>query len=120
MRIELLGPKLTKFIKRFSVLFNGLPLREAAIPIAPPSLTATVVSNSQIDLSWQIYSGNISGIIIERSTDGENFSALMTVLGARGYTDSDVGPDTRYFYRIRTYSSQGLSPYSNTVTKKLH
>jgi alpha-tubulin suppressor-like RCC1 family protein len=87
---------------------------------APPTLTATVVSSTQIDLSWIDNSYNEENFIIERSTDGINYAIIVILpVNTTSYSDPPAGEagtgltfGVMYYYRIRSYNSFGSSPYA--------
>ena len=87
-----------------------------SIPSAPGSLSATVVTNYQIDLAWVPGSSSQSGFKLERSTDGTNFSQIgTTAAGTTAYSDTGLAIATAYYYRVRAYNALGDSPYSPTA-----
>ena len=82
-------------------------------PVAPSNLSATAASSTQINLAWNDNSNNESGFLIERSTDGVNFSQIGTTAGnVTSYSDSGLAPGTSYTYRVRATNSAGNSLYS--------
>ncbi|NIM10867.1 MAG: hypothetical protein GTO45_02655 [Candidatus Aminicenantes bacterium] len=86
-------------------------------PAAPTNLTATAVSCSQIDLTWQDNSDNEDGFSIERSLDGITFTVLTTI-GAdeTSFSDTNVVESTTYWYRVRAFNAAGYSGYSNVAS----
>jgi hypothetical protein len=87
-------------------------------PAAPSALTATAASSSTIELSWMDNAGDEDGFILERSLDGSNFTLLTSLpsfngMGLIAYTDSELNPETTYWYRLSAYNSEGNSAYSN-------
>ena len=87
-----------------------------AAPAAPSNLTAAATSASQINLTWTNNASNQTGIELDRSTDGTNFTVL-TNLGAATTTYSDTGlaANTTYSYRVLATNSTGSSPPSNVA-----
>ncbi|MBI5739256.1 MAG: DUF2341 domain-containing protein [Nitrospirae bacterium] len=82
----------------------------------PTGLTAATISNSQIDLSWTDNSTNEDGFRIERKIGEPGVYAQIaeTGAGASVYNDTGLDPDTKYYYRVRSYNStEGDSHYSN-------
>lgn len=80
-----------------------LPENGALIaPAAPSDLTASVFSDTQIDVTYTDNSSDEEGFILEASTDGENFFPV-------GYADADetsasaegLDPSTVYWLRVR-------------------
>lgn len=91
----------------------------ANAPGAPTGLTATAVSQTQITLNWKDNSSNETGFEVERSTN--NFATAGTVVGTTNpdvttFTDSNLTPSTKYYYRVRAMNSGGPSAYSNVAS----
>ncbi|TAE10728.1 MAG: T9SS C-terminal target domain-containing protein, partial [Bacteroidetes bacterium] len=93
-------------------------------PLPPFDLEATSVSTRQINLSWE-YSINPDVIyLVERSTDGTNFTEISEFVTAslssvKAYIDTvDVLQGTLYHYRVRASTGGGLSGYSNVDTAR--
>src|SRR5690242_547053 len=91
-------------------------------PQPPTNLSATAVSSSQINLSWNAPSSNggsvVNGYKIERSTDsGSTWSTLISNTGSASTTYSNTGlsPSTTYTYRVSAINSIGTSSPSNTA-----
>lgn len=91
------------------------------IPINPTGLTATTVSNSQINLSWKDNSSNEDGFKIERC-EGETCTNFVqiAIVGANATTFSNTGLSrlTTYRYRVRAFNAGGNSAYSNIASAK--
>lgn len=82
---------------------------------APTSLSATAISQFQINLTWRDNSYNETGFKVERKT-GEtgNYTVCGTTFSnATFYADSELEPATTYFYRVKAYNLSGESLYSN-------
>jgi titin len=84
-------------------------------PSAPSSLTATTVSNSQIDLSWSDNASTETGFKIERKAAGDTvFTAIDSVAAnAMSYSSTGLTGSTQYFYRVSAFNTGGNSAYSN-------
>ena len=83
-------------------------------PVAPGSLTASVISSTQINLAWLDNSGNESGFNVERSLDGVTFTQIATTTAnVKAYSNTGLVSGTKYYYRVRAYNSGGHSGYSN-------
>jgi hypothetical protein len=110
----------------FIVNSNGVPSVAAFIrnsasvsppPAAPSNLAASAISSTQINLSWTDNSSNETGFLIERSTDGTNFTQIATAgVNATSYLDTGLSASTTYYYRVRASGSGGNSGYSNVVS----
>lgn len=86
-------------------------------PSTPSKLTATAVSSSQINLSWEDKATNETGYKIERKTINGSFSLVATIgANASSYSDNGLTKNTIYTYRIFPYNLTGNGGYSNEAT----
>ena len=76
---------------------------------APSGLTATAVSQTQIDLNWSDNSNYESGFEIER--DGEIIDTVAA--GSTSYSDTGLSFSTQYTYRLRAADDGGASAWSD-------
>lgn len=83
-------------------------------PTAPTNLNTTVISFTQIDLSWTDNSSNENGFTIEyRYGTDLNWYYLNSVgPNITTYQDTNVLPSTTYNYRVMAYNSSGNSAYA--------
>jgi uncharacterized protein (TIGR02145 family) len=90
----------------------------AVIPAAPSNLSGTVVSTTQINLSWTDNASSETGFKIERKTGTGSYAIVGTVnADIVIYNDSGLTPSTSYTYRVYSYNSAGNSTTnSNEVT----
>jgi Fibronectin type III domain len=81
-------------------------------PAAPGWISASSLSTSSVGIGWGDVA-NETGYIIQRSTDGSNFSEAARV-GANNtwYVDNGLKSSTKYFYRIQSYNNGGTSTSS--------
>jgi len=92
------------------------------VPQSPTGLTATAVSSSQINLSWNAPSNNggssITGYQISRSTNGGIWTVIISNTGSTVTTYSNTGlaPSTTYAYQVSAINSVGTSSPSNTAS----
>jgi len=84
-------------------------------PSAPTSLSATTVSNSQINLSWTDNANNETGFKIERKTGSGGTYAQIATVGANVTTYNNTGltSSTTYYYRVCSTNASGDSGFSN-------
>jgi hypothetical protein len=95
-------------------VFNDSPVPTLA---APTNLVATVISGTQINLTWTDNANNETGYKIERATDGVHFSILSgTGLNGHAYNNTGLTAGKQYFYRVYAQNSNGNSAYSNVAS----
>src|SRR5438132_6554201 len=99
----------------FSNMANATTTAAPVPPAAPSNLTATVVSTSEIDLSWTDNAPtNETGFLISRSTNGTTFSQIGSVgAGVTSYKSTGLSSGTQYFYEVRATNAAGNSAFSN-------
>lgn len=97
---------------------NEVTCTTSAIKSPPGSLTITPASSTQIDLKWSYASSANYRTVIERKTEDKNTWEIITTLatGITNYSDTDLFPNTRYFYRVKTYIDNRVfsKPYPET------
>lgn len=102
----------------YSNTANAKTLICQTVPVAPSNLTATAVSTSQINLTWQDNSTNETGFRVERSPNNVTWAQIASVgLNVTHYANTGLNCGSTYFYRVRAYNATGNSPYSNTGTE---
>jgi len=88
------------------------------VPARPAGLEASAISRTEIQLSWDPVNG-AAGYIIEQSTSSSFSSPTSIDTKATSYKITDLTEATRYYFRVRSYNSQGESSNSlsaNTYT----
>jgi hypothetical protein len=95
-------------------------------PKAPSGLTATVISDNQIRLSWKDNSERKAGFRVEKKA-GEisKYAEIARVnAGQTVFDDKKVTPNITYYYRIRACvdftNSDRCSGYSGEVAVKIN
>jgi subtilisin family serine protease len=85
---------------------------------APSGLTASAVSNSQINLTWTDNSGAESEFLISREgVSGGPYTEIGTAdSNATSYNDTGLTFGTTYFYRVQAVNDETASAYSNEAT----
>jgi len=86
-----------------------------AVPARPVGLSATKVSGTQVNLTWEnTYYGDI-GFRIERNDDGGGFTEIANLTtNTTFYNDTPV-PAGTHSYRVRAYIGSNFSVYSGVV-----
>lgn len=89
----------------------------AVILRAPRNLTVSVLSTSEVALSWEDSSAFNDGIIVERSNDsGLSYAPIITLNNptAASYVNSSLSSNTTYYYRVRGFrGANNFSLYSS-------
>ncbi len=85
------------------------------VPTMPTNLVATVVSASQVSLTWSFSLGTVSTVFkIERKMEvGGGYTQVATVRDATSYMDTNLAADTQYYYQVKASNCAGDSGYSN-------
>ena len=75
-------------------------------PADPTNLAATLVTSTQVDMSWTDNSNNEDGFRVERSDDGGGIWNEVGTTAADVATFSDAGltPGTAYMYRVYAFN----------------
>ena len=79
----------------------------------PTGFTDTVISHSQINLSWTDNTSNETAFLLERSADNITFTTAA-VLGPNttSYQDTGLLANSNYYYRIKAATTADTSAYS--------
>jgi len=86
-----------------------------AVPNAPSGLKVTVLSSTQVKLTWIDNSTDELGFKVERSLDAKIYTLIaQPPANTTGYINSGVLTWNTYYYRVRSYNSSGVS-YSTSV-----
>ena len=84
--------------------FSSFSANAAIVVSAPSNLSATVASQSQINLAWTDGSNNETGFYIERATSSSGPFAVIATVGSNIVRFSNTGlSQGTYFYRVRAY-----------------
>jgi len=87
-----------------------------SVPNAPDNLQHSVVSSSQINLTWNDNSDNEDGFEIEQSQDDVNYTMIDNVPeNTTTYDVTGLSEEEDYSFRVLAYNDYGDSEYSNIV-----
>lgn len=108
----------------YSTVVSAATSAAALTKLATPTLnTPTVVSASQIDLSWADVA-NESQYELQSSTDNATFATIATLAANTiSYSDTGLASGTTYYYRLRaigdgtTYSNSDFSATVSATTQ---
>ena len=81
------------------------------------AITATTISNTQINLSWTAIN-NVSSYTLQRATDSAFTVNLVTTSSIAGTTSSanSLTPGATYYFRVAGVAPTGQTGWSNTAT----
>lgn len=88
------------------------------VPVVPSKLIGTIVSSTQINLSWADNSTNETGFKIERKSGTGAFTVVgTTATNITTFSDTALTSGTTYVYRVYSNNAVGNSiTYSNELT----
>jgi len=90
-----------------------------SVPDKVTDLSLTVVSGTQVDLTWSIPDdggSSITGYLIQKRTIGTGLVTLETSFGdatTNSYSDTTLTAGDRVVYRIAAINANGQGPFSN-------
>jgi hypothetical protein len=85
-------------------------------PSAPSGLSATAVSDTEIDLAWTDNANDEDGFDIFQSTGGSFIIRGTVAADVTTYSDTNLEPSTTYTYRVRARRGDDVSNYSNDAS----
>lgn len=98
---------------------GAMGLSAQPLPITLISFDARLIAKNEVLLSWQIAKAEKGSFEVERSADGNNFSAIGDVAASGNlfYTLHDYEPlEGRSYYRLKTIDEAGAVAYSRVAT----
>lgn len=105
----------------YSAIVSGTTPADTTPPNVPANLAASVVSSTQIDLTWNASAdaggSGLSGYRLERcqGVGCTNFAQIVQQSG-RTYSNTGLSASTTYRYRVRAYDAAGnTSGYSSII-----
>jgi hypothetical protein len=84
-------------------------------PTAPTSLTATRISDTQIDLAWTNTSTShheYASVKVYRSTNGGSYANIVTLGVVTSYSDTTTSADNKYTYKVQAVNAAGTADSS--------
>jgi len=120
----------TTYTYRVTAIGNGgtsAPSREAGAttlktaPASATNLVATPVSASQVNLTWDHNGLNLSGFVVERSTNsafpaGSTSSFNVGTSLPYGFQDTGLGGNATYYYRVTAVNGTSKAAPSSTAS----
>ena len=102
----------------FDLVLYGVESRvDGAVPAAPSALADTDVTTSTIDLGWTDNATDEVGYELWRKVGDGSWAIYEPVLSpdTNAYGDSMLSEGTQYTYKVRAYSQNGLSAFSDEL-----
>jgi PKD repeat protein len=84
-------------------------------PLAAPVLSGSLIGNV-VNLSWTDSAG-ATGWLVERKQGETGSWTQIASVSTRSY--SETRPHGNWFYRVRAFNSEVVSPYSNVVLMRV-
>jgi len=99
--------------------FSPVASATTSLPPSPPTnLAASVLSGTQVGLTWRDNASNETGYQVSRSHASVGDWSVIGTTGSNqtSFTDSGAVPGTTYAYKVRAFNATGKSGPSNVVT----
>lgn len=99
------------------VLILGCQVQGTNPPGISIVLAGSPLTSSSVSLSWEDNAANETGFRIERSLSGISGFQVIAEVGvdATSYVDSDLTPETPYYYKVSAFNDGGVLAYSNLL-----
>lgn len=81
----------------------------------PTSVQVTAINTESISLKWENNAPAASGIVLEYSTDNENFTAVALASTVTTYKMESLASDMTYYIRLKTLNNDRESLYSSVL-----
>lgn len=91
----------------------------SAADLIAPSLSASAVSSSQINLSWADPNNSDTGLTVQRSLSAASGFVTIANVGktVSTYSNTGLAAGTTYYYRVQALGRKGVvSPFSNVAS----
>ncbi|MGY5354025.1 LamG-like jellyroll fold domain-containing protein [Wenyingzhuangia sp. IMCC45467] len=106
------------------VYINGLVNQTPPDFIIPPSditflneSSTETPPNSSLTVKWNDNANNEENYVLERSTNGVDFNVIETLSAdVVTYNETNLIPNTKYYYRVKATNSTGGSVYSQITS----
>ncbi len=100
---------------------NSSIISKTTIVAAPTGLSDTVVSSSQINISWDTVAGAEGYSLYLSADDGETYSITPVVDSTTTYHFTGLTANKAYHYKVQAYNNNGYSEFSDRfiVTTKV-
>ncbi len=90
--------------------------RTSTFVSGPSDLRTTEIKSGSITMQFTDNSDNETGFLVERSEDGVNWSALLTLSPNQTiFSDTSLACSADYYYRVKSFKNTVYSEPSNTL-----
>ena len=100
--------------------YTGVQTSTGLVPLPTPNLYASACESGQTFLAFSNLTHNETGVEIDRSTDGINFTVVNTAApGVTNYMDTGLDPTRTYSYKVKALGdaiNNGDSAFSAVAT----
>lgn len=86
----------------------------ALSPASPSNVSATFVSTSSVNLSWDNTLGATSYEVTVTDNNGNNYSTPVVTMNSNSATITDLTGGGSYTFSVKSVNSSGMSPASST------
>ena len=89
----------------------------SAVPAAVTDLSATVASDTEIDLNWTAVAGATGYTVLRSTSPTGPFTQIGATDGSTtSFADGGLTPNTPYYFQVIATNAAGSSPASNIAT----
>ncbi len=83
----------------------------------PTQFADTVISHTQLNLSWTDNTSNETAFVLERSDNNDTFSVIAVLApNTITYADTGLNANSDYYYRIKAATATDTSAYTPVIT----
>ena len=104
----------------FSNVVNLTTTASGSPPAAPTTLNASVISVSEIDLTWIDASSNEANFETGYSLDNSNWATNSLAANTTSYAVTGLVHNSLYYFRVRATNAYGNSSYATTTATTLN
>ena len=100
---------------------NEISALTLQVPATPTNLQGQAISTTRIDLTWTDNATNETAYNVERAPDNAGAAGTFAQIaslaaGATSYSNTGLGANTRYWYRVRAANATDVSAYSSSLS----